>query len=167
MEPSPFGSTIGSEAVARRYRVQRDFDEIDRSDYRDRAFSTIRDYFRKAIMEIDSVEDLRGRFASISDRSFGCTVVNRALHRERGSAHITVSCGNDRLGLGDIYYGFGESLGTDHANGMFNVDADEYELYLSSMMSTSFREERERLTPDEAAERIWAEFLQQAGISYA
>ena len=72
----------------RRYRVKRDFDEIDRSDFRQTAFVVVRDYFERAVAEIDAIEDLRGRFVLFSASSFTCTIVNRA--REHGTAHITV-----------------------------------------------------------------------------
>lgn len=61
-----------------RYRVQRDFDEIDRSEFRETAFEVIRDYFQQQIAEINTISDLRGRFVLHGLSSFGCTIVNRA-----------------------------------------------------------------------------------------
>lgn len=153
--------------TARNYRVKRDFDEIDRSDFRDRTFSLIRDYFQKAISEIDNIDDLRGRFEEITNKSFRCTVVNRVLVGSRGTAHITVHCGNNIFGLGDIYYSFEQHASTGHANGSFSVNADEYELYLSALMDFRFNaDHQERLTPDEVGKRIWDQFIRQAGLSY-
>ena len=43
-----------SQSAIHRYRVQRDFDEVDRVDFRESAFATIRDYFQKATNEIDA-----------------------------------------------------------------------------------------------------------------
>ena len=151
--------------VARRYRVQRDFDEIDRSDFREAAFATIRDYFQQAIAEIDTIEDLRGRFALYSPTSFGCMIVNRA--RDRGTAHITVHSRSDSLGLGDIYFSFTENAPPNTANGSFHIEADEYDLYLRAMLMGFSHHTRERLTPESAAESLWTQFLEQAGVSYA
>ena len=159
---TPFQPTE-QRSEARRYRVKRDFDEIDRSDFREAAFATIRDYFQHAIAEIDTIEDLRGRYVSLSTTSFTCTIVNRA--RDRGTAHITVHGRIGNFGLGDIYYSFTENASDNTANGGFNIKADEYELYLSSMMM-GFGSDEERLTPEAAAERLWAEFLRQAGVTY-
>lgn len=145
----------------RRYRVKRDFDEIDRSDFREAAFAIIRDYFKSAVAEIDAIEDLRGRFVSLSAASFTCTIVNRA--REHGTAHITVHGRRDNMGLGDISYSFTENAPANTANGMFMIEADEYELFLSSMMG--FGQHEKRLTPEVAAERLWEDFLQQAGVT--
>ena len=146
----------------RRYRVKRDFDEIDRDDYREAAFGVIRDYFERAVAEIDAIEDLRGRFVSLSARSFTCMIVNRA--REHGTAHITVHGRSENMVPGDISYSFRENAPPNTANGMFTIEADEYELFLSSLMTGLGRHE-ERLTPEAVAEHLWEEFLEQAGVT--
>ena len=145
----------------RRYRVKRDFDEIDRGDFREAAFGVIQDYFEHAVAEIDAIEDLRGRFFSLSATSFTCTIVNKT--REHGTAHITVHRSRENVGFGDISYSFTENAPPNTANGMFTIEADEFELYLSSMMG--FVGQQERLAPEAAAEQLWEHFLEQAGVT--
>ena len=145
---------------APRYRVQRDFDDIDRSEFRDAAFAMIKDYFRRAAAEINAVDGLRGRFADLSPTSFGCTVVNRG--RRHGTAHITVHRRNARFALGDIYFSFEENAEENTANGGFNLSADEYEQFLINTMT--FGPEPGRMNPEQAAEYLWEQFLRQAGI---
>jgi hypothetical protein len=146
---------------ARRYRIKRDFDQIDRSEFRERAFTTIREYFERAIAEINQVPDIRGRFRSLSQTSFTCTIVNKALLH--GTAHVTIHSRGES-GLGDIYYSFEENASPNTANGTFHIEADEYELFLSGMMG--FNADRERLSPEAAAEHLWTEFLQNAGVTH-
>ena len=166
-EPPVLGSSSDPRPKARRYRVKRDFDEIDRSDFRGHAFSLIREYFRNAIAEIDNIDDVRGRFEDITAKSYGCTVVNRALAGGRGTAHITVHCGDDGIfEFGDIYYSFEKHAPTGHANGSFSVDADEYELHLRALDFGFGADHKERLTPEEVGKRIWDEFIRRAGLSY-
>lgn len=150
--------------AAPRYRVQRDFDEIDRSEYRDAAFTAIKEYFKLAIGEIDAVEGLRGRFVDRGANSFGSTVVNRG--RQHGTAHITVHCRNAGFALGDIYFSFNENAADNTANGGFNVSSDEYEQFLVVTMSM-FGNEPNRLNPEQAAKYLWNQFIEQAGISHA
>ena len=157
------GGTMEMQPVAPPYRVQRDFDEIDHSEFREAAFAVIRDYFQQQIAMIDTVSDLRGRFVLRGPSSFGCTIINRARVRNRGTAHITVHCGNSGIGFGDIYYSFSENAADNTANGIFHIESDDYELYLKSMMS--FSSDQGRLTPEDAAKRLWTEFIQQAGVS--
>lgn len=174
-EPEPTDDELAQPAVdeplprkkpkgTSRYRVQKDFDEIDRSDYRDQAFATIKTYFQQAIREIDSVDGLRGRFVDRGESSFGSTVVNRG--RQDGTAHITVHCRNAGFALGDIYFSFDENAGSNSANGGFNVSSDEYEQFLVGAMGW-FAMQNERLTPEQAAEHLWNEFIEQAGITHA
>ena len=145
-----------------RYRVQREFDEIDRSEFRESAFATMRDCFERGIADIDATDGLRGRFVSLSPTSFTCTVVNGA--REHGTAHITVHGRMGGVGFGDISYVFSENAPPGTANGGFTVDADEYELFLNPLLGMG-RYDEERLTPEAAASHLWDEFLQQAGIA--
>lgn len=159
-EPTP----AAQPQVVPRYRVQHDFDEIDRSEYRDEAFATIKDYFRRAIGEIDAVDGLRGRFVDRGANSFGSTVVNRG--RQNGTAYIAVHCRNAGFALGDIYYSFNENARDNAANGGFNVSSDEYEQFLIVTMAM-FGNEPDRLNPEQAAEYLWNQFIEQAGITHA
>lgn len=147
----------------RRYRVKHDFDEIDRSDYRDQAFAEIRSYFESAIKELDTVEGLRGRFTETASRAFTCTIVNRAINR--GAAHITIHASSGNVGMGDIFYSFTENAPANTSNGGFRIASDEYELFLQPWMFAGSNE-NERLSPHAAAEMLWSEFIQQAGVSY-
>ena len=146
-----------------RYRAKRQFDQIDKSDFRDTAFLTMKDYFRRATMEIDSIDGLRSRFVDRGANSFGATIVNGG-HRS-GTAHITVHCRNSHIAMGDIYYSFSENAGDNTANGGFNVSADNYEQFLIQTMNM-FGKADERLKPDRAAEVLWNEFIGNAGVTY-
>ena len=156
-------TSFGRAGEEPRYRVKRDFDEIDRSDFRNEAFAAIRNYFLDAVAEIDSVEGLRGRFVSIGPQSFSCTVVNRAM--DRGTAHITVHARTGNASFGDIYYSFSENASENTANGGFSIECDEYDLFLKNNMFAS-AERDERLTAQGAAELLWTEFLEKAGVTH-
>lgn len=144
-----------------RYRIKRDFDKIDRSDFRENAFRTIRDYFEAEIREIDAVEGLKARFSSRSGSSFSCSIVNKM--RKHGTAHITVHDGSDSAWFGAISFSFDENAPSNSANGLFSIEADEYELHLSSTLG--FETSRENMSPDIAAKRLWERFLANAGIT--
>ena len=146
----------------RRYLVKRDFDVIDISDFRQAAYAEIRTYFERAISEIDAIEDIRGRFSSITDASFTCTIVNRA--RVHGTAHITIHRRMEVIDIGDIYYSFTENSPRGTANGIFTIHADEYDLFLKSLMM-NFGHDEKLFTPEAAAEQLWMLFLQNAGVA--
>lgn len=151
-------------SASSRYRVKRDFDEIDISDFRTAAFESVRNYFERAIAEIDNIEGLRARYLSTGPLSFTCALINRG--RERGTAHITVHARSGGMGFGDIYYSFSENAPANTANGGFTIESDDYDLFLKSGPFGFGGREEERLTPEQAAERLWVEFLEQAGVSH-
>lgn len=146
-----------------RYRVKRDFDDIDKGDFRDSAFAIIKDYFQRATEEIDLIDGLRGRFYERGGNSFGATVINSA--QKNGTAHITVHHHNTQFSISDIYYSFSENAPHNTANGGFNVLADEYEQYLISSINI-LGTPNQRLSPHQAADFLWTEFINKAGITY-
>jgi hypothetical protein len=167
-KPSPQSSTNAaaqSVAPARRYRVKRTFDEIDRGDFVAAGFAEVRAYFERATSELNDVEGLKGRFRSMSDTSFTCTVTN-ALHR-RGTAHITVHSSRGNRGMGDIYWANSPDAPDSTSNGSFTVANDDYELFWKGGAFSDWNEDGERFTAREAAERLWDKFVERAGISYA
>ena len=165
VKPSDAGATqrVTRVSSGRRYRVKRDFDEIDRSDFRKEAFDEIRRYFESAVAEIDGIEGLRGRFVAVGRQSFACTVINRGM--DRATAHITVHARTEELGFGDIYYSFSEHAPTNTMNGGFSIESDEYDLFLRSNVFGAYNN-LERVSAQEAAKMLWSEFLHQAGVSY-
>ncbi|MCW4463237.1 toll/interleukin-1 receptor domain-containing protein [Sphingomonas sp. BT-65] len=150
----------------RRYRAKRDFDDIDRSEFRQTAFNQMRDYFRSAVNELDSLDNFRARYSELSATSFGCTIVNRA--RDRGTAHLTVHTRKGgRSGFGDVYWLFEENAPDDGAHGWLSIEHDEFELYLQSNAFRMGRgDDRSRMTPMQAAQMLWENLLEKAGISY-
>jgi hypothetical protein len=144
-----------------KYRLKRDFDEVDKLEFRENAFLVFKNYFEQAAAEIGGIENIKSRFSVIGDTGFSCTVVNRA--RNRGVAHVTVYASAGRS-LGDITYSFQEHAEPNTANGWFQIEADEYELFLeqNAMMRG---DDKLKLSPSQAAAQLWEEFLEQAGIT--
>lgn len=164
VEPAePLQAAPQERAATPRYRVKRDFDEIDISDFRTAAFQTIRTYFERAITEIDQIDGLRARYLSTGPLSFTCTLISRATGR--GTAHITVHGRSGGVGFGDIYYSFSENAPANTANGGFSIESDDYDLFLKSG-PFGFGGEEQRLTPEQAAGQLWINFLDQAGVSH-
>ena len=161
--PMP-GSPVGP---TRRPRIKQDFDAIQRAEFADKAFAVIQDYFRASCIELERIDDLRARFEVMDSTAFTCSVVNRA-RTKGGEAHITVRNGKGRsFGFGsDITYVDQRYAEANTSNGSIRVEHDDYQLYLTlDALGTSGRE-KARLTPEQAAERLWALFVGRAGIEY-
>lgn len=162
---APLPSLRAPGTTTTRYRAKRDFDEIDRSEFREAAFEGIKSYFRDAAAELDSLDDFRARFVEISPTAFGCTIVNRALNR--GTAHLTVHRqGGGRSGLGDIYWSFEENAPANTASGAVAITNDEFELFLKGRSFHFDASDRSRMTARDTAVMIWDEMLELAGIAH-
>lgn len=160
-EPTPITGGAKAPRIPK-YRVKKDFDEVDKLEFRDRVFQELRDYFQQASDEINGIENIKSKFTTMSATSFTCTVVNR--DRDRGVAHITVHAGSRRHSFGDISYSFQDRADPGTSNGWFQIEADDYELYLEH--NGTMRSEKAKLSPNQAAVMLWEEFVEQAGISY-
>ena len=151
---------------SRRYRIKKEFDSIDRDDFRRQAFSVIEEYFRRSIGELNEIGDpIRARFEKIDDSTFSCTVLNKAARNKE--AHITIRSGDDGLFGGDtISYSFSRRS-MNSANGFVQIEANEYELYLK-MDGLSLRRTRtdKPMTSEQSADVLWREFTANAGIDH-
>ena len=156
----PFGEPTSP--TSQSYRIKRDFNEIDRSDFRDKVFREFREYFQAGIDVLDRHDGLRARCTDMSHKSFTCTVVN--CRKGNTTAHITVHAGGGRMSLGDIYFSFEENASKNTANGSFYVRSDDYELFLESGIFGMTYEDK-RVSSQEAAASVWEQFIRQAGIS--
>ncbi len=168
-EGSAAARASGAATSARRPRVKQDFDTIQRSEFADAAFNTIRDYFRASCAELSAVDDsLRTKFEEMGPTAFTCSVVNRGK-RSGGGAHITVKNSKGRRSMGDITY-VNERYHTDNntSNGGISVDADDYAMFLRmDAFSLAYGGNREaKLTPEQAAEQLLNNFVKRAGVEY-
>lgn len=150
----------------KKYRVRREFDPIDRSDFRERAYHSIHDYFQQAIEELNSVDGVKARFRKINEVAFTCSIFNKM--KTNGEAHLTVRIGGSHSSMGDISYSFSENDVGNSANGWYSIEADEYEMFLSPFEFSGFdTTASKKLTAKSASQLLWQVFIEQAGISYA
>jgi len=142
-------------------RVQRDFDQIERADFRDDCFQTIKDYFHDTATQIDAMNGFRCRFRDLGPTSFTCTLLNQ--RKDRGESHITIHASGEASGLGDIYYSNSANASANTANGWLTVESDGYELRLKL---NQFLGEDQYVSAQSAAEILWKDFAGRAGIEY-
>ena len=151
----------------RRPRIKQDFDSIQRAEYADRAFATIREYFRSSCGELAQIgEDLRAKFEEMDATAFTCSVVNRAK-LQGGEAHITVHNSKARNhGFGDISYVNQRHAEKNTSNGSIRVNNDDYQLFLAMDHLGFSARDGDKITPEQAAEKLWEAFVKRAGIEY-
>ncbi|TAI62076.1 toll/interleukin-1 receptor domain-containing protein [Bradyrhizobium sp. Leo170] len=149
----------------RRYRLKKEFDAIDRDEFREQAFRSIRDFFRQSIDELNGIDDsIRARFEQMNDLSFSCTILNKG-NRDR-EAHITIHADTGESFGGEISYSYGRRAPANTANGFVYVMASEYELYLRLDTFMTRSRDDEQLSAAQVADALWREFTSQAGIDH-
>ncbi len=148
------------------YRMKRTFDKIDKLKFREEAFAIVREFFRSSVAEISAIDGVKALYRQLGDYSFTCTVINEAFGR--GVAHITVHMSTDRDSMGDIYWSNQENAERNTANGSWNIGHTEYDQHLEGGNYSAFGGGRERaFAPKAAAESMWDDFIERAGISHA
>jgi hypothetical protein len=161
-------AAISPTVPKRQYRVKREFDSIDRDEFREKAFAGIREYFRRSIDELNQIGDpIRARFEDMGGTGFSCTVLNKAARNRE--AHITVHSSAEKHRSGEISYVFERRAAPGTSNGHISVVADEYALSLKMDTYAFHRsgEGRSSVSAEEAADHLWREFIEQAGIEDA
>ena len=150
-----------------RYRVRREFDKIDIGEFREQAFQEIRSYFEASVQGINESDGIRARLFSAGASSFSCTIVNSRLGPHGSTSFVSVHAGASGIGgFGDIWYSFSENS-PNSANGILSVESDGFDLFLkpSLMFSVSRgHEENDLMSPETAADIIWRELIDQAGV---
>lgn len=146
-----------------KYRIKKDFDEIDIADFRKRAFQEILTYFTKSIQEIDNIEGVRARITQIDALSFTASILNTQI--KRGAGHITIHAKGRKHGFSDISYAFEENANSNLANGGFRIEHDDYDLYLTNG-GFIYSDKEQKLQPHESAVIIWNMLLEKSGIEY-
>ncbi|WP_417498209.1 toll/interleukin-1 receptor domain-containing protein [Maricaulis sp.] len=155
---------IAQQIGSRRYRIKRTFDPIDKRDFAQKSFDHIRAYFISAVEEINSIEGIRARIDEKSNDRFSVHLVNSLI--KRGEGYILIRR-HDAGHFGDIDYSTSAHSGDNSSNGGFRVNHDEFELFLSPQMFAFGGREHDRVTGKQAAEMLWSQLLEQAGVSNA
>lgn len=147
----------------RRPRIVRDFDSIDKEEFARKSFLEIHEYFKNSCGELNDAgeQNIRTSFRSIDDSCFTCTIVNRGIVGGQES-HITVYQPVEKHFLGDINFTYERGV-RSHSNGGFNVETDKFSIFLKSTWGA--RNDR-RMTAREAAEELWNELAERAGVVY-
>ena len=155
------------EQAARRVRLKRDFDAIEKAEFVDRTYQVMRRYFEEAAAELSQAsEDLRTRLEDMDQNAFTCSLVNRA-RQSGGEAHITVRNAKGRESFhGDLSYIFEKHAAASSSHGGIRVEADDYQLFLTTERFSMGRDGTVRFTPERVAEWLWNEFVQRAGVEY-
>jgi hypothetical protein len=159
--PAELASQQSPRSVSR-YRVRREFDELDKRDFIEKSFNEIYRFFEASAAELATVPDIECRLSNLEESYFSCTIINRGIRRGFETVHVRKG---GSWGAIDLLYGEQNKSGTSH--GGFTVKADEFELFLNSSMLHFRDQSKDLMTAREAAKLVWDDLLSKVGIDYA
>lgn len=150
----------------RNYRVQTDFDAVDKLNFKEKAFATIHDYFKAAIAEINGIDNIKARFVRESlGEQFTCVITNRAKINTDGYISIGI-IQQDHFGRNGINFALAEQLNSNFMGNNYALSHDEYEMFwIRNELMYGSRNDNQKLTAKEIAAQLWEAFIAQVGIS--
>lgn len=152
----------------RNYKVKKYFSEVDKVNFREESFETIKSYFKSSVEELNSVENLQARFTNDEKGFFTCLISNRANNQD---AFLTIySVKEGQWHFGDLNYSFSEQVNPNsmQMQNVFKIEDDEYNQYWTrNHQGFGYSNQSEvRLTAHQVAEDIWNDFISQVGVSF-
>lgn len=155
---------------AKNYRVQKDFDSIERIEFLEKTFTEIKTYFRRFADEITQLENIKSLITNDRSEEFTCLIVNR--NKIASEAHITISIKNENDAFSRINMK-GKTISYSIQNGegsrisnqkSFILSHDEYALFWLRGDSFYNFDNENKYTAKDIANYIWNEALQSIGI---
>lgn len=151
--------------ISRNYKVKTVFSEVDKVNFKEESFAEIKNYFKKATLEIDLVDRIQCRLINETPETFTYLISNRANGQD---SYITVSTTSDKFVRCDLLYVFQQGLPTNsmQMDQMYSISNDDYELYWQKAKTNSWQPtDGIRYTVKEVAAELWDHFIAQVGIS--
>lgn len=154
--------------LSRNYRVQKDFDSIEKLEFLEKTFHEIEDLIKRYIDEVIKLENIKVRILAEDENTFGAMLVNRNKIATEAELIITTAFDEqNRRGFyqpneKQIYYSIANKAHPVQKS--FNLSFDEYQLFWTENNFYSGHKANIKLSSREIAETIWYEWLSSVGI---
>lgn len=136
-------------------KSKRIFSDKDHDDFRHAAFAVIADRFEASINALS--DGFSGTFRRIDANRFISSIYLNG-NKEAG---ITVWMGGRSFGRNSINYHQSDSGEVDTMNGSLEIKTEDGNLVLSETMSMYTSDSDTSMNPDQAAEYLWDQFVEQ------
>lgn len=160
-------------APLRNYKVQKDFDSIQKMDFLEDTFKKITDHLKENIEELNLLDNIQAKITQEKKESFEAILVNRNKINNESVLTITTAEESAIPRINFNNSGFVISYSTGEKNhqyfkNTYNLANDEYDLFWENLAenSFSFGQPKERLTEREMVDQIWIEWLNSVGIEF-
>ena len=142
------------------YRVQKDFDSIEKMEFIDKSFNEIKEYLKRFIDEITQLDNIKTRILTDNNKVFECLLVNR--NKIATESHLKISINSEKQNSGIRGFSEGElncsiSINSKLTPKNFKLAFDEYHLYWIEIESTYYyrSESGKELSLREKVDNLW------------
>lgn len=159
--------------LSRNYKVQKDFDSIQKMDFLEATFLKLKSDLNKYIEELNSLNNIHAKVIAEEKQTFKAILVNR--NRINNESVLTITTDKEkaypRINFNNSGFAISYSLGEENHqqfNHTFQLANDDYDLFWEdwSINAFSYAQSKERLTEREIVEHIWADWLKSVGIEF-
>ena len=156
-----------SAPASRNYRIQRDFDSIEKMEYVEKTFHEIKDFLKRFIDEILQIDNIKARTLIDTDRDFECLLVNRNKIATESRLRLSIGPDHERIyssqsSKEQINYTIDNSKRPSEKS--FILAFDEYHLFWSNNNPYSGSRNDKEIGSKLISEMIWNEWLESVGI---
>ncbi len=157
--------------ITRNYRVQKDFDTIEKMEFVEKTFHEVKEFFKRYIEELLLIENIKTRTLVDDNYEFKCLLINRNKINTESQVTISIISGNSPGVLSPsishekkLNYLVSNSNNNRGTNKTFTLAFDEFHLFwLENDFYSSSRDKKE-LESKAIANTIWNEWLESVGI---
>ncbi|TDN87104.1 TIR domain-containing protein [Salegentibacter sp. 24] len=160
-------------APSRNYKIQKDFDSIQKMDFLEETFDKIKIHLKENIQELDFLDNIQAKVTVEEKNKFEAILVNRNKINSESLLLITTDekSAIPRINFNNPAYIISYSTGEDrprHLKNTFSLANDEYDLFWenNSEYSFSYGQNKERFSAKDIVDEIWNEWLKSVGIEF-
>lgn len=159
----------GIPQTGRNYRIQKDFDSIQKMEFIEQSFRGIKEHINRFLQEINELENIKSRQVKDESDEIEIILVNRNKIATEARLKISIAKDDTRSriffakGDGRISYSVAKESNKNISDRGYNLQYDDYDLFWvdEDYFSAS---KPVRMTVREISEQIWLEWLKSVGI---
>ena len=152
----------------RNYRIQKDFDSIEKMEFVDKTFHEIKEFLKRYIEEIIEIDDnIKIRKLTDNNTDFESLIVNRNKIATESKLRVSISTEKSPFyqnRSNEYRVSFFIENNKQPSESNFILTFDEYQLFWKENNSYSSSNNKDEFTPKEISEKIWKVWLESVGI---
>lgn len=154
--------------LSRNYRVQKDFDSIEKLEFLEKTFHDIKEFMKRNIEEVTQIDNVKVRVLQEDGHTFKALLVNR--NKVATETELTITTQSSQQRVMGLQRGDDRQITCVISNNShptqknFTLFNDEYELFWTENNFYSGRQSSVRFTSKDIVDAIWDNWLSSVGI---